>query len=191
MTLVTAVAPGQEPVDLDTAKAWLRVDADDHDTMITALIASARARVESYTRRRLITQSVDLRLDAFGSGRTSGIVLPVAPVQSVTEVVYRDGAGVEQTLSSGVYRLILSRQPPELYPAYGQSWPVPRDEADSVRVRLVVGYGDTAAAVPPDLLEATRRLIAWMYERTFDAEADTDALPMMVRSLLDPHVFWI
>ena len=50
---------------LAEAKAYLRVEHDDDDDVIAALIAGARVHVEAQTRRALITQSWRLIRDAW------------------------------------------------------------------------------------------------------------------------------
>jgi uncharacterized phiE125 gp8 family phage protein len=42
--LVTA--PTSEPVALEDAKLWLRIDGDDEDSLILSLISSARQKAE-------------------------------------------------------------------------------------------------------------------------------------------------
>jgi uncharacterized phiE125 gp8 family phage protein len=70
---VQTAAPAAEPITLAEAKAWLRVDGTDEDTLITALIAAARTHVENFTRRALITQQFEVSFDAFqGASRWVG-----------------------------------------------------------------------------------------------------------------------
>lgn len=47
---------GSEPVTLATAKAWLKTENADEDTLITALITSCRKEIESYTKQALRSQ---------------------------------------------------------------------------------------------------------------------------------------
>lgn len=75
-------APAAEPLSLAEAKNFLRVDVDDDDDLIAALIASARLHVEAETRRALITQTWRLVRDEWpADGRFA--VLP-APLRSVS-----------------------------------------------------------------------------------------------------------
>ena len=57
MSTILLVGPAVEPVTLAEAKSYLRVQHDDDDDVIAALIAGARVHVEAQTRRALITQS--------------------------------------------------------------------------------------------------------------------------------------
>ena len=63
LTLVTA--PASEPVSLTEAKAHLRLDSADDDSLITALIRSARETAEAHMRRALVSQTWRLSLDRF------------------------------------------------------------------------------------------------------------------------------
>lgn len=174
------------------AKAFLREDGTAEDTLVARLVASATARAETYLRRRLITQTVQLRRDCF-PGASAGIVLPIAPVASISKVDYTDGAGATQTLASSKYRLVTSRLPAELHPTYGNTWPVTRNEPDAVAIDLVVGYGAAGSDVPADILAAIRLDVAHMFEHREAVVIGAAAaqLPLGVRSLLDPHILWI
>jgi uncharacterized phiE125 gp8 family phage protein len=82
MSAILLTAPAVEPVSLAEAKAFLRVEHNDDDDLITALTAGSRIHVETQTRRALITQSWRLALDCWpDDGRLT--VIP-APLQAVT-----------------------------------------------------------------------------------------------------------
>jgi hypothetical protein len=59
---VTEAASPTEPVVLADAKAWLRVDYTDDDTLITSMIKSARQSIELFTNRALVPKSVALNI---------------------------------------------------------------------------------------------------------------------------------
>lgn len=170
MHLEPVTPPAVEPVSLAEAKAHLRVDISDDDTLISGLIVTARQQVETRLRRAIITQAWDLSLDYFPGRwdwhRHGGHVhqhqgwdptaafchrgvfqLPMPRLQSVTSINYVDTAGVTQTLAPSAYR-VAPGTPGRIAPAYGLFWPPTRPEIDAVVIRIVCGYGDTAAAVP-------------------------------------------
>src|SRR5215813_11576117 len=80
MSAILLTAPALEPVSLDEARAFLRVEHHDDDEVIAALIAGARLHVEAATRRALITQSWRLDFDAWPQdGR---LALPITKMRS-------------------------------------------------------------------------------------------------------------
>lgn len=190
MTLTTITAPAAEPLALSDMKEHLRVTWSTEDAKIGRFIASARAAAENYLRARLITQIVRMSRDGFCSDWHRGpeINIPVGPVQSVVQIGYTDAAGVEQVLDGAAYRLVASRTPNELHPAYGMTWPVPRDQADNVRIDLVVGYGD-ASVVPATILQAMRLQVAAWYKNS-EPGAEMD-LSGEVAQILSDHRFWV
>jgi uncharacterized phiE125 gp8 family phage protein len=89
MSSILLTAPAVEPISLAEAKAFLRVEHDDDDDVIAALIAGARIYVEAQTRRALITQSWRLTRDAWP--QTGKIAVRPAPLQSLEAVRVYDG----------------------------------------------------------------------------------------------------
>lgn len=197
MTLHTITPPAVLPItagDIVT-QLHLRIDVDEveEQDLIAAYAESACARAQAMTRTRFITQTVQLRLDAFGCGVGEAIPLPIAPIQSIAAVRYIDGGGVQQVLPSSDYRLVRSRVPYELWPRYGQTWPVPRADADVVEIDIVVGYGDTGADVPADIRQALRLMIAAMFDNrdnVVHGSAPVE-LPEGARQLLSAHTLWV
>src|SRR3569832_1505142 len=75
-------SPALEPLTLDEAKAYLRVEHSDEDETIAALLTAARLQVEAQTRRALITQGWRLALDAWPD---SGVIpARPGPLQSLS-----------------------------------------------------------------------------------------------------------
>lgn len=194
MTLSLNVAPSALfAVDDAALRQHLRLESGetDADTLLAELIATATADVETYTRRRLMTQEVILKLDRFGRPGTDGTLLPIAPVQSVDAVGYYDESNSYQTLAASDYRLVDSRQPPELWPAFGKTWPVPAREPDVVEIYMTVGYG-AASDVPAQLRHAVRMMIAHLDQhREAVMIGSPEELPIGVRHALDPFRLWL
>lgn len=71
MQLITP--PAGEPVSLQEAKAHLRVDFDDDDGLIQALIAAARQAAETITNRQLMSARWKLVMDSFPGPSLMGV----------------------------------------------------------------------------------------------------------------------
>jgi uncharacterized phiE125 gp8 family phage protein len=185
-----ATAPAVEPLTLTEAKLHLRVDHTTDDDLITSLIVAARQYAENYTQRCFITQTWDLKLDAFPVG---DILLVKPPVASVTSITYVDTDGTTQTLSSALYRTDLPTGPwaqrGRIEPAYGESWPSTRALSNAVTVRCVHGYG-LAVSVPDPIKAALKLLIGHWYENreavSVSIGANVQQVPMAVVALLVP-----
>lgn len=157
-------APATEPLTLAEAKLHLRVDADltDDDTLISALIVSARQQAEHRTGRALVTQQWRLGLACFPD---DSLELPKPKLQSVQSVTYLDGDGVRQTLAGTEYDVITDELVGRLLPAYGKAWPACRQHPGSVQVSYTCGYG--AASDVPQSIKAWMLLAigAWYEQR--------------------------
>jgi uncharacterized phiE125 gp8 family phage protein len=170
MSLELVTAPGKETVLLSHAKAWLRVEHTDDDTLITGLIASARVRAESETARAFITQTWDLKLDAF----SDSIPLPLPPVQSVTSIKYIDTDGAEQSFTDFV--LTQCKGITYIVLAYEKSWPAIRSVPDAITIRFVAGYGDDPGDVPEPIKSAIKVTVADYYENRESIVIGTSAV---------------
>ena len=172
MSLTLITAPAAYPVTTAEAKAHLRVDGSDEDTLIDGLIAAAADYVEQYTGRAIGTQTWELALDAF----SDTILLPKGPVQSVTSVKYSDTAGVEQTVSADDYTLDAS-EPAWIVRNSDASWPATLTGINVVRVRYVTGN------VPAAIKHAVLLLIGDWYSAREDMGARS-TIPNGVQALL-------
>jgi uncharacterized phiE125 gp8 family phage protein len=65
MSSLLLTGPAIEPLSLDEAKAFLRVEHSDDDQVISALIAGARTHVETQSQVALITQGWRIVLDCW------------------------------------------------------------------------------------------------------------------------------
>lgn len=186
MSLKLITAPVSEPVTLAEAKAHLRVVSADDDALIGGLIVAARQAAEHITGRVLMPQTWELALDEF----EEVIDLPKPPFSSIASVSYIDADGVTQTIASSGYQLDSHSEPARLMPAYGESWPSTRDQANAVLIRFVAGYAD-AAEVPQEIKQWMLLRIGMLYEnRESVAAGVTFAEVPFVDRLLDAHKVW-
>lgn len=199
MQPILIAPPAAEPVTLAEARAWLRVDTNDEDAAIASLISAARMLVESATRRALVTQGWRVMLDAWPAGGGEGgwsilttrpsatpseIVIPLAPVQSVSAVRVYDAAGQPQTLALATYRLVGAPERARL--VFLAQPPHPGAAAGGIEIDLVAGYGD-----PPDTPAALRHailaLVSWWFDNRGDvASTDAGSLPPRAAALVAP-----
>jgi uncharacterized phiE125 gp8 family phage protein len=204
VALKLITAPTVEPVALDEAKAHLRIDIDDDDLLITAMIAAARQYCENKARRSLLTQTWELTIDSFPGPSLMGvpfgtpyslpghaILLERGPVQSITSIKYTDMASTEQTMPSTDYVSDLSGEPARITPIFGRIWPINLPQIGSVRVRFVAGYGDTADTVPQAIRSWILLRLGALYENREEVAVGTRIvvaeLPFL-DGLLDPYI---
>lgn len=179
-------APAAEPITLDEAKAHCKIEGADDDAVLAIIIAAARQAAESLTSRALINQTWELLLDAFPSAE---IKIAKPPIASITSIKYIDSAGAEQTVADTQYTLDADTMPGWVLPAYGTSWPTPRDQANAVRIRFVTGYGASGANVPAPIRHWMLVFIATAYaNREAIAPGNISEMPnAFVDGLLDPY----
>lgn len=154
-------APGIEPLTLAEAKLHCKVDGADDDTLITALITTAREQAEHRTRRALITQQWTATFDRF----PELIELRKPPLVSVQSVKYLDADGALQTLDAAEYQVVTSELVGYIKPAYGKSWPACRVQPDSIAILYTCGYGEAAADVPQSIKAWMLMAISTMYDQ--------------------------
>ncbi len=183
---IRTVAPATTPVSVDELKAHLRVDFTDDDDLISSLLDAATQYFDGYSGilgRVLITQTW---AQDFSDFWLNDLVLPLAPVSSVT-VTYYDTANVLQTLDASIYSLLNDARGPFLSLNYGMVWPNHYVRPDAIRALFVAGYG-AATAVPVPIKQAIKLLVGDWYESRETAQAGRiAALPYAVDALVAPY----
>lgn len=165
---VVLVTPAPSPVTLADAKAHARVDHDDDDALIGALISAAVSHAQMWCSRVFGPSVWELSLPAFPNG---GISLPFWPIVSVQSVAYEDTLGLPQTVSGHS----LSNAS-----VLTGSWPA---GASNVVVRFTAGEG-----FPDDVRHAILLLIGhWYANRESVSEGSMLEVPLASTALLDLH----
>jgi len=148
--------PQSEPISLNEAKAWAKIEHSEDDSLITDLISDARKYIEEFTNRSLFTQTWDLSLDDM----PSVLSLDKTPLQSVTGIYYTDVEDSEWTESVDLYFVdyynhrIIERQTGTYL---GRNFA--RDLA-GWRVRFIAGETQYPSWSKP----LTKRIVAHMYD---------------------------
>lgn len=160
--ITVTTPPTSEPITLAEAQAQCRVEDGVDDTKLNALIVAAREQAESYTQRRLMTQTVTARYAAWPTNGM-GIWLPGPPLQSVESIKYYDADGVEQTMDESDYRVDTFSEPGRVQIAPTASWP--RLESGNqlpISVEYIAGY-ESASDVPQSIKLGMLMCIALWY----------------------------
>lgn len=142
-------------ISLEAAKHHLRVDGNDDDALISALILSAQDHVERFTSQVLTPRDLEMVFDAFPCEPVP-IFLPRTPVTEITSLKYSNpDSGAEIVADAGIYRWA-DTAADQLLPAFAGSWPRAAAERGSVRLQFKAGYEEGLA---PSSLEAAVKLI--------------------------------
>jgi uncharacterized phiE125 gp8 family phage protein len=186
MALVLTSGPALEPVTVAEAKAQLRVDATDEDTLIASLILTSRLHVEAALGLALITQSWRLMLDRWGAD--AALELPLRPLQSIDAVRVLPAEGAAVVIAPTNYLADVASVPPRLVRT-GMIWPQPGKAANGIEIDLTAGFGAAADDVPAPLRQALLLLVAHWYERREPIEVGSPetSIPNSVSDLLAPY----
>jgi len=164
-------------INLETAKLHCKVDIDDDDALLEIYIKAALSYCEKYTGQVLYNRSETYDFDSF----SNMLEIPLNPVDSVTNILYQDPEGADQTLES--FRLVGNR----IYPAIGEVFP---SIAVPSKVMVTVTLGDMdPLEVPEEIQSAQLLLIGHWYENREAVVVGTISgqLPFAVKALLDLH----
>lgn len=134
----------EELITINDVEQQVAFDLSEQPERILQLIQAIREKGEAITRRALKPTTKVLTLDGFPPGR--GVIeIPDPPLRHITTIKYYDQDGVEQTLSSTLYRVVINNQNPHqpsfVLPAYGEVWPSVLDDVAVVNITYVCGYG--------------------------------------------------
>ncbi len=162
MTSYLLSGPAVEPVTLVETKVFLRVSDNAEDGFISTLITAARLHIEGTTGRALISQSWRTVHDCWPQNRQ--IILPVAPLMSITQIIVYDNAGDPTTLSLAQFQPENKVSPARIFvPSSIVGLPEMR-EHNGIEIDYVAGFGATGADVPADLRQALLSLVGYWFE---------------------------
>lgn len=180
---VRTVAPTSQPLLLEQAKEYAKIEIPHEDVTLGDLLLAATERVEDLLNQSLITQTWALTLDSFFQepfyDATEGVLkLPRPPLQSVSSITYLDTAGVSQTLATTQYKVDTKSRPGRISLSYVGDWPDTYEETGVVTITYVAGYG-AAEAVPSQAKQAIRLLFNH-WERERGAYITSGAVPQEI-----------
>ena len=139
---------------VDAAKTYLRLESDEEDSSIAALIAAALVNAEGYLGQLLIERDVVERLSVSSAWQRLG----ATPVRGVTSVMGIPAEGASFALATDTYKLDINR--------HRDGWvrftePGSAGRADvTYRAGLVPGWPDLPEAISVAVLRISAHLHA-------------------------------
>lgn len=165
---IITTGPVTEPITVDQAKLWLRVDNDDDDDLIGILVTAARESCENFCSRSFAIKSYIMAFDSFPYytdtvmsqaayppsyyampqysttlwNYSQMIKLYAPPCIEVQGIDYTASDGTNKTLIQGVDFLLDNvNEPARIFPMPGGMWPPCAYVPNAVRIRFTAGYG--------------------------------------------------
>lgn len=201
MPLQLISAPSAYPLSLAEAKLHLRVDIDDDDALITALISAACDYAQAETRKQIVSARYKQVMDAFPGPSLLGIpygrpftlpghaiYLERNPVLLVDSIQYLDTGGSVQTMPQTDYTVDYASDPVRITPVFGKIWPIPLPQIGAVWVSFKSGY---AAPITVDQAAGTISAPGWKTLAVGDTVRLSNgggALPVPLAPLTDYYV---
>jgi|TARA_R110001599_G_scaffold258577_1_gene458811 hypothetical protein len=201
--LQVTTPPVQEPVSLQEAKEYLRVDDSTDERIVRPFIETARRVAEEHLGRTLMTTTYSLFVDGYDEladplweGTRTGpylnyyknyINLPKCPIQSVTSVSTFDDSDNETTMAASRYYVDNVREPSRIVLRQGETFPTALRVANAIKVVYVAGYSN-AYAVPEPVRMGMLQHIAFLYEHRGDMYEAASPMPPMIKNMYAPYV---
>jgi uncharacterized phiE125 gp8 family phage protein len=178
--------PASEPVTLDEAKLFARVDGTADDALVTSLIVTARQNVEGQTGRSFIDQTRTATLDFLPNANE--YELAFRPISSVTSIKAYNDDGTFEGLDVGTDIIVDQANARIALKADAASITGDR-QMNVFEIVYVAGYGATAAAVPEWAKTAIKMLVSTWYENRESVAIGTTAnkIPLNVQLIIDQN----
>jgi uncharacterized phiE125 gp8 family phage protein len=176
--------PAVSPVSLSEAKAHLRVDSNDEDAFISALIEAAVSHVDGQGQlgRAMITQD----WAQYENQSPGWVRLTMGPFQSLVSVEYYDADGVLQSATLSDFETRLDRDFVICKPKENKTWPNADTRQDAIKITYRAGFGSSASDVPAGIKHALLLLIGHWYEnRMAVSDLKYQEVPVAVESLIN------
>jgi len=160
------------------------------DTLLEALITTAREYCEGFQNRQYVTATWELWLDGFPCDDC--IKIPLPPLQAINSIKYYDTDNVVATMTATDYFVDTKSEPGRVVLAYSIAWPTTTlRPVNGVCIEFDSGYGDLASDVPKRVNQAMLLLIGHLYaHREESTEKALQSIPFGVKALLSLDRIW-
>jgi len=185
MTKMLLTGPAVEPLPLADAKAHLRLDTNDEDAVVGAMIAAARIAVETAIRQVLIAQQWRVADTAWPADRRIG--LPVLPLIAVDAVRALDAGNsptavpvTDYSVAADTGIVTINADAAALAPALS---------ANGYEIDFTAGFGTASTDVPRALRQAIAMLVTHWFEHrsAYTIGGDLAPTPEGVHALIAPY----
>lgn len=214
LTIVGDTTPDLEPISLQEAKTYLRLDTSLDDGTIQGLISAARLEAENEQGRECAQKQFILAMDRFPWAGCSGefnvelrsnfgsrffpfgwngqFIQLLDPLVSVDSFVYFDSANTQHTLQPNVdYAVDTLKHPGVICPMPNTQWPT-ADLWPSSAVQITFTAGFSPITCPWNVKQGIALLVSQWYEGRipFEAIRFIAELPFSVTSLFRNNKSW-
>lgn len=185
--VTVSTPPAEAPVSLAEAKAHLRVDWTDEDSIIQSYLDAAIAVLDGPTGwlgRAMCAQSwqhVCAKPDC-------GKVWLTAQPNALTSIYYLEPTTKVETLATlADFRVHSDGYRFAVVPKTGKEWPAHAVRSDALKLTYTTGYGGSSA-VPKPIKQAVLLLVGhWFKEREAATVVAMRELPFGVQALLNTY----
>ena len=177
-------APAAEPITAAEAKAQMRIEHTDDDTLIDRLVDTAIHFVDvtGSLGKAMISQT----WGEWFAPNPGTIELSLGPVQSVSAIKYYDADNALQTATLSDFYVLGTKEKTTIRPKSGKQWPTTFVRDDAIKVEYVIGYGDAASDGPETGRHALRMLVAHLYEnRELSIERGLSEVPFGFEAMIE------
>lgn len=200
--LTVSIEPTQEPATLQEVKEYLRLEDSVDERNLRPMLETARRYAEEYLGRALMSQTIELYLDAFADqndplweGIKTGpymnfykdyITLPRPPCASVSSVITYDDEDTATTFAASKYYVDTAREPARIVLRTGETFPTALRVANAIKVTYVAG-ATSPYNIPEPIRMGVLQHIAYLYEHRGDMYSAVQTMPPMLKTLYAPY----
>lgn len=174
----------QEPISLDDAKNYLKIDGTQDDELVYSIIKAARQMAENKT--WVVLNPTVMRVNYDKQEVSEYIRINKCPITSIVGVYYKDNDGATQTLAAQNYEVDLLSNPVRLRII---NMPQIGDYMNALSVEFECGY-DNNYDVPKPIIQAMKLIMGHLNENRQDVVlgSSINKMPMGSEYLLEPYI---
>lgn len=178
MSLTRKTAPLSEPITLEDLKIYLKLEIDDDDNLLNALIEASTVHLESTLNMAFISQEWTWTLHCW----PPYLNIPLFSAHEIKEIRVKKADGTWDIMVLDEVVLDENEILFDFMP------PFPATKHKGIEIDFEAGYG-TSEDVPAPLRLAVKMLAAYWYEHRALAErtGDVAILPISVKNLIAPY----